>query len=107
MAAEAEVSEGCVVAFGAVEGDYCRYGAAEWHAWREGDSAEAAGHRAALALLLLCRRRTPLRFRYATLDWTLWASWVDSLDELWLMPRTLQARLEHAPSYHRQANPAS
>ena len=42
VSVEAEVSEGCAVAFGAVQWDYCRGGAAKGRAWREDDS-EATG----------------------------------------------------------------
>lgn len=91
VAAEAEVSEGYVVAvaFGAVDRD-CGYGSGRGgYAWRVGGGAavQQQGIRAAriggigiIASLLLLRGRRhtlyALRFRYArpstALDWTLW-----------------------------------
>lgn len=110
VAAEAEVSEGYAVAFGAV-GWICRYGMEEY-AWRVG--CEAVGHAIPAALmgggigiiasLLFPTREAPslYAFRYATLS-------LDPVAGLarWRpsgLCRALQGRLEHAQSCRRRAN---
>lgn len=110
MAAEAEVSEGYAVAFGAV-GWICRYGMEEY-AWRVG--CEAAGHAIPAALmgggigilasLLFPTREAPSLYAFVTRPspWTLWLAlreWRHSG-----LCRALQGRLEHAQSYRRQVN---
>jgi hypothetical protein len=113
VAAEAEVSEGYAVAFGA--GDrVCGYGMEEY-AWRvDGEAAGYAipaafmgGGIGIIASLLFPTREAPslYAFSYATL-------FLDPVAGLarWRhsgLCRALQGRLEHAQSYRRQANRCS
>ena len=90
--------------------------------WLQQQGMRRQHEQAALALLLLCCSFAGGAIRFTlslrlTLHWTLWPAWralaspvaVDSLlgysRSLCLVPR-LQARLEHAQSYRRQANPS-
>ena len=111
VAAKAEVSEGYVVALGAVDRD-CGYGR-EGYAWRVGGGAAAAGHTGSTnrrrhwhwhyCFSAAPSREAPyaLRFRY---HWTLWpalralSGWVDSFTRFALAYAARDKPVWSAPS---------